>query len=334
MKLFFLPAFAVTLFLAVPLRAAPQQHKGATLPSPRLAPGLHMRYQLSFRSVTHKTTESVVRNPLPSSTTELTLGLGILLAIDDAPPPAASVAASLRLRATYEQVSARVRSDDPAVVEKDAGQQYKKLEGKSFLCVLPPAGSWTCGGDGNSSAGDPDAEWISAWLVQSFAAARFPSAGISLGQNWGGAAEPENEIPLAGLRWVRQFAYLADEPCDPSPADHASPESCAVIRVRSLLASGKQTKDQTPDSFRDLGLRTRGSASGTSESRLRISFATGLLVSSVGSASQKSDVTVSTTKGDRRIRTVTEFTSEFAGILLPEKDFPREKAPARDSSPR
>jgi hypothetical protein len=315
MKRFCLVVFVPVLIAAAALAAIEKKKPGVVL-FPRLSKGQVLRYQATVHTTSKNGTTSMVQDSASSASTEFSLSLGIRLEVleVEAGNGVANTDSVARLRATYERVAATQRSDDPASDDAAAEKRAAQLEGKSFECTMQRGEVREC--SGNEEAFPGAAEELRNWLVQIFAAAYLPQKGIVPGESWGDEQEVEGEIPLAGLRWVRQITYVRDEPCQNGTAaarggHSASPlesgEMCAVIRTRSLLTRKENRKDATPGAFREKGLRTSGSARGVNESLLRISLANGLTVSGAQTGWQTSDFTVSTADGERKIRTTRDF---------------------------
>ncbi|MBZ5702720.1 MAG: hypothetical protein LAN84_12840 [Acidobacteriia bacterium] len=303
--------------------AVAEKKKAGVVLAPRLAPGQVLRYQLAFHSTSKSRTESVIVDPEPAADAELSLGIGLRVEVLDVQPAAGGSAArpALRLRVTYERVAATQRPDDAATSPggaNDGPRGAAALEGQAFDCTLDGSGAAECSGAEKPVPGA--AEELRGWLAQIFGGRGIPQKGIAPGERWGDEREVGGAIPLAGLRWVRQFTYVDNEPCQLAAAGaagkaSAAAETCAVIRARSLLIRKGGRKDVTPEAFREKGLRTAGTASGVSESLTRISLASGLLLSASESGWQSSDVTVSTADGARKIHTTTELKTD-SGLTL------------------
>ncbi len=294
------------------------QHKTPVVFYPRLTKGRVLRYQFTLHMTAKRSTASVIVDPIPAVSSEVSLSIAMRLEVLDAQsgPGGAETRPVARLRATYERAAATQRSDDPASDDSAAAKRLAKLEGKTFECMLSASGAGACTGDEADAPGAT--ENLRGLLKQIFAAASLPQKGIVPGETWGDEEDAGGEIPLAGLRWVRQFRYVSDEPCEAGTATAGvsrPAETCAVIRTRSLLVRKDERKDPTPDAFREKGLRAAGTARGANESLARISLASGLVVSTVESGWQATDVTVSTADGERKIRTTTDVKTD-SGLTL------------------
>lgn len=312
---------------AAPVRpAASQKKRAAVVLSPRLVKGQSLRYEIAFHSTSKSSTESVIQDPGASAGEELSFRIRLRLEVLEVQAQAggsgaASVAGArpaVRLRVTYEQVAAKQGSDDPAGMTgntQEAAQRLAALEGKSFECALDPGGASECSGGVADVPGA--AEGLQGWLTQIFGARGIPEKGIAPGERWGDEQEAGGAIPLAGLRWVRQFTYMGNEPCQAGAAAADAPgEACAVVRARSLLIRKGGRKNATPGAFREKGLRTAGTARGANESLTRFSLANGMVVSAAEAGWQTTDVTVSTADGERKIRTTTDLKTNTTLTLL------------------
>ena len=293
--------------------AAEKKQRGVVL-VPRLAKGQVLRYQLAFHSTSKSRTESVIVDPEPAADAELALGIGLQVEVLDVQPGAGGSTAppAVRLRVTYERVAVTRGTEDAAGSpgsEKNGARGLAALEGKAFECTLDGSGAAEC--SGGEAAVPGAAAGLRGWVAQVFGGRGLPQKKIAPGERWGDEQEVGGAIPLAGLRWVRQFAYVGNEPCQ-----LAAGETCAVIRARSLLIRKGGGKDATPEAFREKGLRTAGTASGANESLTRISLASGLVVSASESGWQNSDFTVSTADGGRKIHTTTELKTDSELTLV------------------
>jgi hypothetical protein len=312
----------VLLLLLVALGGAPAAQKEPPLRLfPRLSQGQVLRYRISYHRASSSSTASMVRNPVSEVNSELSVSLGMRLEVIEVVPPEAGRADGqpvIRLRATYERAEATQRSDDPTADDRAAEKEIAQLEGKSFECAVRTNGVEACAAPGESVPGA--AEGMQRWLTEVLAAASLPRKGISPGENWGDEQDAGAEIPLAGLRWVRKFTYFGEKPCGELPAeagrngakDSPGGESCAEIRVRSLLLRKGGRKDATPEAFREKGLRTAGTASGANESVILISLASGLTVRAADTGWQTADFTVSATKGAAKIRMASQIKTDSA----------------------
>jgi hypothetical protein len=300
------------------------EKKGGVALVPRLVKGQVLRYQLAFHSTSKSRTESVIVDPEPTADAELSLGIGLRVDVLDVQPGAGGSNArpAVRLRVIYERVAVtRGTTEDAGSPgsDKEGARGVAALEGKAFECALDGSGAAECSGGETAVPGA--AAGLRGWVAQVFGGRGIPQKGIAPGERWGDEQEVGGAIPLAGLRWVQQYTYVGNEPCQlaagaAGKGSAAAGETCAVIRARSLLIRKGGGKDATPEAFREKGLRTAGTASGASESLTRISLASGLVVSASESGWQSSDVTVSTADGGRKIHTTTELKTDSELTLV------------------
>jgi hypothetical protein len=148
-------------------------------------------------------------------------------------------------------------------------------------------------------------QWTSAFA----ATAAFPANGIKLAQKWRSEAPEKSSSPISSLYWVRESAYLHDEPCRASQltpqgdvaASTQAPETCAVVQTTATLKQKSPPRDTTPEDFKLHQLRTSGTASGTNKTLLYISLQTGLLIRSSDQADQTMSVTIAKSDNSNRV---------------------------------
>ena len=283
---------------------------------PKLEPGQVRRYRVQLQTITNTkrsgavsdpqgpsqlavTWDAIVKlevlaeaGPPPSNSSGPKTGSGKTAAADENPP-----SAPLRVRTTYEQSTASVKSDSPDPQAEDIQQRYKQLEGRVI--------EFTVGMDGRVSdvrgleAVFDDEEVRRAaeqWMAQVSGTTLAPQ-GVALGQSWN-SGQPATSMPLAGMIWRSNSIYLRNEPC--RPADTATPSSselCAVILTHQSVLPRKQLRDPTPDDYRRNGLHTSGRWTGTGESLSYLSLQTHSAVSVTQDSSQQIDFTVTNSAG-------------------------------------
>jgi hypothetical protein len=205
----------------------------------------------------------------------------------------AGAAGPLRLRVTYEQSTATVHSDTLEPRSEEIKQQYARLAGRSFEFTF------TSGGRVSGVRGLDDLlpeesarAAVEQWIAQ-LSTATAPPGGVLPGQNW--TSTQPADLPLAGLSWRTDAAYLRNEPCrlaDLAAASVSAPSDCAVILARLALVTTRSLRDPTPDHYRRNGMRTSGLWTGTGESLIYVSLHTGWVVSSTQESAEQMDVTV------------------------------------------
>lgn len=242
---------------------------------------------------------------------------------------------SARIRATYEKAAATSNS---AVYDPDVAamqDEYKKLAGESIEFTLESDGKITdvTGLQNLASDSDPTrAATLNQWLSQLTLGASLPKQGIAVGDKWS-SEQPLANLPLAGLAWKTTATYVRNEPCaaaTQSPTSSvpitpaASPDQCAVIMTHSEIVggSGSNSKDRTPDVFRQNGLRTSGVWTGTADSLASISLRTGMVASVTQTGSTHMDFTIMTTLQRNRMRYAGDTHSQSEISLLPQSPTP------------
>ena len=208
----------------------------------------------------------------------------------------------IRLRTTYEKSTASVTSDtfDPAASE--TSEQYHKLEGKVVEFTLDAGGKvkYVAGLEGISDS-EKAAQSAREWIAQLSASAGAPPGGVSVGQTWS-SEQPADTLPIAGLVWRTDSQYLRNESCHPpnpdvptaadSAANSYTPPDCAVILANLKLVRSKAARDPTPPDFRKNGVQSAGKWSGSAQSLLYVSLASGMVVSVTQTGTEQMDVTL------------------------------------------
>ncbi|HEV7966703.1 MAG TPA: hypothetical protein VGP19_03985 [Candidatus Acidoferrales bacterium] len=274
--------------------------------SPRFVPGETFRYEMEFETTTETKRSGIASDPQgPSS---LVVDWNATVHIEVLPADAAAPG-GIRLRTTYEKSTASVRSDtfDPAATE--TLKQYHELEGKVVEFTLDADGKVrsVIGLEGILDS-EKAAQSAREWIAQLSASAGAPPGGVSVGQTWS-SEQPADTLPLAGLVWRTDSEYLRNESCQTLNPDvpassgaagsaanssenlHAAPD-CAVIIAHLNLVRSKGSHDPTPPEFRKNGVQSTGTWSGSAQSLLYVSVATGMVVSVTQSGAEQMDVTL------------------------------------------
>jgi hypothetical protein len=256
-------------------------------------PGLMMRYRVSLESSSAISQTGLVQDaggPAQLAVKwDSTVRLEVLPAAEGAP------AGALRMRITYEQSAATVRSDVPEPRSDEIIQQYARLAGRSVEFTFTPQGRVSDIRGLEDLVTDQNARGaVEQWMAQLSSAAAAPPEAVP-GQKWS-TTQPA-ALPLDGLSWRTDSTYLRNEPCRVAGSSTASPESaprdCAVILARLSLVTTRNVRDPTPEDYRRGGLRTSGRWSGSGESLMYVSLDTGWVVSSTQESTQEMDVTIS-----------------------------------------
>jgi hypothetical protein len=248
-----------------------------------------------------------IRDPQASDKLDITwdaiVRLEVLAAED---PPAAAPRAkdpgSIRVRITYENSSATVRSGSAEPQPGGIEDQYAKLVGRSFEFTLDANGGVSdINGLEEFLAGDKAREAVQEWMLQISSVSDLPSGILTPGQKWN--ATRAADLPLAGHSWRTDSTYLRDEPCAlaapaaPHGVTPAAPGSgsarCAVILSQLSLVTTRALRDPTPEDYRRRNLFTSGTWTGNGQGLVYISLANGWVVSSTQESTQRMDVSVS-----------------------------------------
>ena len=273
--------------------------------SPRFVPGESFRYNMEYETTNETLRKGFATDPQgPSSVAvdwSATLRIDILPS--DGPP------GTLRLKATYEKSTASIRSDtfDPSSAE--TSDQYRRLEGRTIEFVLGPDGKVlkVSGLEGMVDS-EKSAESAQEWIAQIGAGSGAPLGGVSVGQTWS-SEQPAGSLPLAGLVWRADSEYLGNESCHPpnpdlppNPTASDPPTSaktssnaaldCAVILAKLSLVRPKSARETTPPELLQKGVRSAGKWTGSAQSLLYVSLASGLVVSATQTGSEEMDVTL------------------------------------------
>lgn len=333
----------LALALAPALHAAPQNRpaNSAAAPArvtfqPRFTPGQVMRYHLSLESNSTTRQSGMVHDEQGPSqldvTWDATVRLEVSAASNTGALPASRAAGSVspvRLRITYESSEAGVRSDTPEPRSDEIQQQYSQLAGRSLEFTMAADGrvSEIHGLEGLvDDAKTRDA--LQQWIVQLSAASGTPAGGVIPGQKW--SATRAADLPLAGLSWRTDGAYLRNAPCRLAGASDASSvaaspserKDCAVIQSRLTLVTTRALRDPTPDDYRRNGMRTSGHWVGVGEGLMYVSLDTGWVISSTQESTQNMDVTIAAALADKAgfVRQAGAVTTRLQVLLLKQDD--------------
>jgi hypothetical protein len=279
--------------------------------SPRFVAGQTFRYEMELETTTDTRRSGLAADPQgPSS---LVMDWNATVRIEVLPADAGATGA-IRLRTTYEKSTASVHSDtfDPAATE--TSEQYHKLEGKVVEFVLGADGKVkSVSGIEGIVDSEKAAQSAREWIAHLSAVAGAPSGGVSVGQTWS-SEQPADSLPIAGMIWRTDSEYLGNESCHPpnpdlpaatGAADSApnspAPADCAVILAKLSLVRSKTARDPTPPDLRQNGVQSAGKWSGSAQSLLYVSLASGFVVSATQTGTEEMDVTL-TSSHDTSLR--------------------------------
>jgi len=298
--------------------------------TPRYTPGDVLRYRVTFRSQSKSLMGGAVENPQGAE--ELGITVGLTLRLEALPPIPTSAAggaagetagavpgaggggrASLRLRATYEQVSAALTGDTYDPQAKSLLAQYQGLQGRAIEFQLGPHGEVEYMQGLEEVLKDARAlEAAREWLRQLGTGLEAPAKGVAPGDSWE-RTRAVPEAPLNGTELESKTTYLRDEPCE---AEHAGGETCAVVLMRFSLGQKAGEKNATPEVFRKKGLRTSGAWTSHGESLIYVSLRTGRTVSVTQSSDEVMDLTIRHEEGGMPFRYAGRVKTETHLLLL------------------
>jgi hypothetical protein len=284
--------------------------------SPKLSVGQTFRYQIGYRTVTNRVTESTVAAPMAPAGGEINANLLLQVEVDDLRNDAGRMVARLRTL-IVDQESAVPK---PAVSE--AAKPGKREKNVEF--VLHGDGEVTDVEGLDRLSADEQAAW-QEWVARFGGGAALPEKGIKPGDKWK-AEEPITNALLAGLSWEKESEYVNDAPCGAmnltAQGDLASgeqpQETCAAILTTAILKQKSSQKDATPEDYKLHDLRTMGLATGKSETITYISLKTGLVVRATEDAKQSMNVIVAKTDGSNRVHYMIDAESHAQVMLLAE----------------
>lgn len=304
---------------------------GPVVLTPQYTPGDVLRYQVSFRSQSKSLLGGAIENPQGAA--ELGINVGITLRLEVLTPiptsrpqeksaPAATESAAaderhaLRLRATYERVSAELTGDSYDPDAKKLLAQYQGLEGRSIEFQLGPHGEVEYMRGMEEVLKDPRAlEAARSWLRQLGAGLEAPPSGVVPGQRWN-QTQAVPDAPLNGTELETTTTYLRDEPCD---AEHPAGDACAVVLMQFSLGQKAGDKNPTPEVFRKNGLRTSGAWTSQGQSLIYVSVRTGRTVRVTQTSDEVMDLNIRHEEGGMPFRYAGRSKTETHLLLLDER---------------
>ena len=305
-------------------KTPPQAQRGTAVSprislSPKFSPGQAFRYAMEFETTTSTRRSGLAADPEGPSSLEIIWDATIRLEVL---PQEGGTSASggFRLRTTYEKSTASVRSDtfDPTAAETEL--QYKKLEGKVVEFSLDSSGKVAAiSGLEGVVEGEKAAQAARDWISQLGAGAGAPPGGVTVGETWT-SEQAADSLPIAGMTWRTDSQYLRNEPCHPANPDVPSTavsadaaknpdtgETCAVILTNLTLTRPKSIRNQTPEEYRQNGVQSAGTWSGSAQSLVYVSLRSGAVVSVSQTGSEDMDVTLTTNQN---------ISMRYAGTIL------------------
>jgi len=304
---------------------------------PTFAAGDSLRFQIETRTATKGTTTTPIANPEGGTEWKQSSSMIVRLDVLDLEPVGAGAAAAIRFRATYEKSSATSQSDayDPQAAA--LADQYNRLEGRSLEFTIDPDGNLSGVQGVEDALANPSAAGAArSWMSEMSSGVGFPKEGIEIGQKWT-REQPFIGTPIGGLVSRTESTYLRDEPCPASGVAAAEAQAapvagggnCAVILTRFEILHHGFSSDQTPPDYLHNGLRTSGTWTGNGEGLDFISLASGFLVSSTQTSSQKMKFEIVSATSGSKFRYNGTTDTETQIVLLPAQAPELAPAPAQ-----
>jgi hypothetical protein len=306
-----LGAAMLLLLAGVSLAAAQEPAAPRITLAPRFAPGQSLRYQTEFRTISEARVSGALENPQGPSQVETSFAATVRLDVSALPQNSPPCEGCVRIRVTYEKVTAASRADveSPELAENE--EQLKRLEGRFLEFTLLSDGRIRemPAAEGMLPAEQRNAE---EWAAQLVTGSGASAEGVVPGQKWA-TERAVTPAPLEGVVWRAESTYLRNEPCR---AD-APAETCAVILTQFEIVQRETKDDPTPEEFKRRGLRTAGTIGGSGESLAYVSLATGWAVSVTQQAAEHTDLRVTAVDGSAPVRYTGRIRRQGSLTLLP-----------------
>jgi hypothetical protein len=293
--------FFLAVFFAASLALARSSSDRLNL-FPHLTPGQTLTYQISYRNEKQaKTKSSVVMASAPADIAVDVRGLLRLEVLGIENQGSRSV---IHGRSWFQSLDFATPGKLPGNVSTPPGQlQRQDPKGIAIEFTIFPDGRVDQVKGLDALSPEQQQAW-QQWVSRFATSAAFPQDGIKRAQKWKSEESERSPSPIAKLTWIRESAYLRNEPCRASQMtvqgdivdSGQPPETCAVIQTTATLKQRSSTDDATPDDYKLHQLHTAGRAAGRNSTLLYISIQTGLLVRSSEQADQTMNVTIA--KGD------------------------------------
>jgi hypothetical protein len=298
--------------------------------------GETLRYRIEARTTTTGKTTTPIANPEGGSKSQQNVRLLIRLDVLGGEPAAnlanaanasstASAPKAVRFRATYEESHVDVDSDALDLAAVSLEDSYDRIEGRSVEFTLSPEGRLGAIQGLDTIFPNPsNAGPVLAWLDGLLSLPHLPQDGIAVGQKWS-SERPLVGAALDGLTWRTESSYLRNDACSVPviPAALADlsanpPGSCAVILMHFKISrSGSAHSDATPPEYRQNGLRTSGTWTGSGDGLESISLASGLLVTATETSTQDMDYEVKSASAGSAIHRQSHVQTQSQITLVP-----------------
>jgi hypothetical protein len=290
---------------------------------PKLRAGQTITYFIRFQSDKAIKTESKVVAPMAPDAPRID-ALG-LLRVEVLDVNEVGGKAVLQARGQFLTLGSGVPVKGPGDKKPNAEKQPAAPNGKSFEFTISSDGSVNSVKGLDSLLPDQQQAW-QQWVARFAVVWTLPANGVKFGEKWKSEQAEQAGVPIAGLNWARESAYVRDEPCHASQLSLAGeftslnspPETCAVLLTTSTLKQRSSSKNATPEDFKLHELRTMGTAKGTSEVITYISRKSGLVVRATEETSQFMDVIVAQADGSNGVHYDVDAKSHAEVLLVTE----------------
>jgi hypothetical protein len=276
---------------------------------PRLTAGEALTYEVSYRNDKEAKTESSVvmaGSPPP----DISVDVRGVLRLEILGIQTQGSRAVIHARTWFQSLNSetRVKPSDNLPIPADQVQRQDP-KGIAVEFTIFPDGRVDQVKGLDALSPEQQLAW-QQWASRFATSAAFPQDGIKLSQKWKSEESEKSASPIAKLTWMRESAYLRNEPCGASQMtvqgdvldSGQPPETCAVIQTTATLKQKSSPDDATPEDYKLHELQTMGTAAGRNTTLLYISIQTGLLVRSSEQADQTMNVTIAKADGSNRVR--------------------------------
>ena len=305
-----LASFFIATFFAAPLTSAHSSSDRLQL-FPRLTAGETLTYEVSYRNDKEaKTESSVVMAGSPGSPPDISVDVRGILRLEVLGIATQGSRAVIHARTWFQPLNSDAAMKPPDNLPAPPDQMQKQdPKGVAVEFTILPDGRVDQVKGLDALSPEQQQAW-QQWASRFATSAAFPRDGVKLSQKWKSEESEKSASPIAKLTWMRESAYLRNEPCRASQMtvqgdvvdSGQPPETCAVIQTTAKLKQKSSPDDATPEDYKLHELQTTGTAGGRNTTLLYISIQTGLLVRSSEQADQTMNVTIAKADGSNRVR--------------------------------
>jgi hypothetical protein len=305
-----LASFFIATFLAAPLTSAHSSSDHLQL-FPRLTAGETLTYEVSYRNDKEaKTESSVVMAGSPGSPPDISVDVRGILRLEVLGIATQGSRAVIHARTWFQPLNSDAAMKPPDNPPAPPDQMQKQdPKGIAVEFTIFPDGRVDQVNGLDALSPEQQQAW-QQWASRFATSAAFPRDGVKVSQKWKSEESEKSPSPIARLTWIRESAYLRNEPCRASQMtvqgdvvdSGQPPETCAVIQTTATLKQKSSPDDATPEDYKLHELRTTGEAGGRNTTLVYISIQTGLLVRSSEQADQTMNVTIAKADGSNRVR--------------------------------